>query len=89
VGEGSLALATFHEVFCEIFKWELVSMDQSCIQPRFYADTFGGREYGLDVEENLGYRTPFLDVDSKKADTIFNSILDGHILEKKGQLEED
>lgn len=53
-------------------------MDQSLIQPRFYTDTFGGGEYDLDVEENLGYRTPFLDVDSKKADALFESILNGH-----------
>ncbi|MDE7246829.1 MAG: hypothetical protein K2N43_02970 [Lachnospiraceae bacterium] len=28
-------------------------MDQSLIYPRFYADIFGGREYDMDVEENL------------------------------------
>lgn len=50
-------------------------MDQSLIQPRFYADTFGGGEYEMDVDENLGYRTPFLDIDSEKADTLFESIL--------------
>ncbi len=50
-------------------------MDQSLIRPRFYEDTFGGREYDMDVDENLGYRTPFLDVDCKKADALFDSVL--------------
>ena len=49
-------------------------MDQNIIQPRFYADTFGG-EYAMDHEENLGYRTPFRDADSKEADHIFDVIL--------------
>ncbi len=47
-------------------------MDQSFIQPRFYTDTFGGEEFDMDLEENLGYRTPFLDIDRKEAETIFH-----------------
>ena len=50
-------------------------MDQNLIEPRFYEDTFGGGEYDMDVEENLGFRTPFLDVDSEKADALFDFIL--------------
>lgn len=52
-------------------------MDQFLIQPRFYADTFGGGEFDMDLEENLGYRTPFLDSDREKADALFDSIMDG------------
>ncbi len=53
-------------------------MDNSLIKSRFYADTFADGEYDLDNDENLGYRTPFLDADSKKADALFDSILDGY-----------
>ena len=49
-------------------------MGKDIIQPRFYSDTFGGMEYGMDTEENLGYRTPFRDTDSKEADKIFDTI---------------
>lgn len=46
------------------------------IQPRFSIDTFGGREYELDNDENVGYRTPFQDIDTNKANTLFDSILE-------------
>ncbi len=53
-------------------------MDQFLIEPRFYVDTFGGGEYGLDLEENLGYRTPFWDADCLEAERLFDAILDRH-----------
>ena len=28
--------------------------------------------FDMDLEENLGYRTPFLDIDRKEAETIFH-----------------
>ena len=53
-------------------------MDDSLIQPRFYADTFDGGEYGRDLEENVGYRTPCLDKDSKGSEDLFDSIADSY-----------
>ena len=50
------------------------TMDQSIIKPRFYADTFGGEDYDMDLEENLGYRTPFLDADAEKIEALFAAI---------------
>lgn len=53
-------------------------MDQSLIKPRFYTDTFDGGEYGMDLEENIGYRTPFLDEDSKGSKAMFDAISDSY-----------
>lgn len=38
-------------------------------------DTFGGEDYKMDIEENLGYRTPFRDADTAQAEKIFDDII--------------
>lgn len=41
---------------------------------RFYADTFGEFDYDMDVEENLGFRTPSQDKDLDAANAMFDQI---------------
>lgn len=38
-------------------------VDLSLIQRRIYVDTFEGGDYTQDIEENLGLREPFCDVE--------------------------
>ena len=42
------------------------------------ADTFGEQDYGMDIEENLGFRTPFLDKDSKQSEKLFEDIMNSY-----------
>lgn len=49
-------------------------MRDGLIMPWFPVDTFGGAQYELDTEESLSYRTPFQDVDSKRAEAMFDAI---------------
>ncbi len=53
-------------------------MDNPSILPRYHTETFGGEEYTLDLEEDLGYRTPFWDEDAPKAEEMFDRILSRH-----------
>lgn len=49
-------------------------MDKSVIKSRFYTDTFGDADYNMDLEKNIGFRTPFLDEDAENSKKMFDII---------------